>query len=748
MGIDGVVLGRGGVGVEIYGGISVADLEALVSAEFMVCRTGIQLLVACFGVREYSKALMQHNRITMLSSSETCHLGSSSNNPALDPNNATVDEQILLPNALENEGFPRYLPNSHEMGMPSGQQDTHLSLWESAGSSSMGRLADHDNFFQSKREHFAPPLSIGGPLSIDRRRHEGTNSLPSHNLNIDLNINQTDQFGPDDVDVVHSNVLSRTNTVSASRGSTAERITRHEISFDAIGSSSRAADPLDGTAGQEFCVLDSHRVTFKRKNIDGSHAESSANGSTRNRHQINNALLPASTARGSTSLTMPASANYTVSYPPMEQLNQGTNTSTNPNLSDHYSFYSDPHEHGFVRSTRMRLSSNDYDQSLPGLLPEGSSRCSSYQPTQQPSSFIPVQPRQLSSSASADSRPHLPAVTQFSHNLHRASSNGNFGSRIGVSSSSDTTIHISSSQDPIRSLTRNDLPEPLLLGSLYNPDSTNFLSAPGSRGNQQNSVFSSSSTARAVVNVGAQQVPGTISSEPSTTTTVRGSADMPRRSLVSSGVRSSSMTLQHRGPSSASHEIRSHQPGSSSRAPQQHYIRGGPASADRQNYLDLQSFMQTIAASRDGSRTVSELRNVVDQIRQGRNARLEDLLLIDRSLIVRRANLIDRHRDMRLDVDNMSYEELLALGERIGYVNTGLTEEKIMTSLKQRKYVCIELEEPPTVVEPCCICQEDYVEGEDMGRLDCGHDFHTTCIKQWLVIKNLCPVCKKTALGT
>jgi hypothetical protein len=34
----------------------------------------------------------------------------------------------------------------------------------------------------------------------------------------------------------------------------------------------------------------------------------------------------------------------------------------------------------------------------------------------------------------------------------------------------------------------------------------------------------------------------------------------------------------------------------------------------------------------------------------------QDLLLIDRSLIMRRANLIDRHRDMRLDVDNMSYE--------------------------------------------------------------------------------------------
>lgn len=34
----------------------------------------------------------------------------------------------------------------------------------------------------------------------------------------------------------------------------------------------------------------------------------------------------------------------------------------------------------------------------------------------------------------------------------------------------------------------------------------------------------------------------------------------------------------------------------------------------------------------------------------------QDLLLLDRSVIMRRANLNDRHRDMRLDVDNMSYE--------------------------------------------------------------------------------------------
>jgi hypothetical protein len=563
-----------------------------------------------FSIKEYSELLMQHNRITALSSSEKCHLGSSSNNPDMDPNNATVDEQILLPNTLENESFPRYLLNSHEMGMPSGnlgQQSTSLSLWESTGSSSMGCLADQGNFFQSKREHFAPPHSIGGPLSIDRR-HEGTSSLPSHNLNIDLNINQSDQFGTEDVDLVHSSGQSSSNTILVNRGSSiAERIPRHGFSLDAIGSSSRTTDPFDSTAGQEGGVLDSHHVTFKRKYLNGSHAESSAIGSSRIRHQNNNIVLPGADARESTSLTVPTAANYAFSYSAVEQLNQSTNIATNSSLPDDYSLYNDPLEHGFVRNTRIRMSPNDYDQSPPRLLPEGSSRCSSYQPTPQLSSFIPVQPRQLNSSASAHGRPHLPAITQFSQNLHRLSSNGNFGSQVGGSSSSaDTTIHISSSHDTNRSLMRSNLPEPLLLGSsLYSADSTNLPSALGSRGNHQNSLFSSSSTARASINVGTEQAPGINSSQPSST--LRGSADTARRSLIS-GVRSSSIALHHRGSSSPSHEIQSHQPGSSFRAPPQHYFRGSP-SVDRQNssYLDLQSFMQTIAASRDGSRTVSEV---------------------------------------------------------------------------------------------------------------------------------------------
>ena len=45
------------------------------------------------------------------------------------------------------------------------------------------------------------------------------------------------------------------------------------------------------------------------------------------------------------------------------------------------------------------------------------------------------------------------------------------------------------------------------------------------------------------------------------------------------------------------------------------------------------------------------------------------------------------------------------------------------------------------------VFQEEYVEGDELGKLDCGHDFYSTCIKQWLSHKNLCPICKNTALN-
>ncbi|XP_061356237.1 E3 ubiquitin-protein ligase MBR2 [Gastrolobium bilobum] len=158
--------------------------------------------------------------------------------------------------------------------------------------------------------------------------------------------------------------------------------------------------------------------------------------------------------------------------------------------------------------------------------------------------------------------------------------------------------------------------------------------------------------------------------------------------------------------------------------------------------------LRALAVDNEGRRRlISEIRQVLTAMRRGENLRAEDYMVFDPFLYHGMAEMHDRHREMRLDVDNMSYEELLALEERIGDVSTGLSEDIINKLLKQQIYVSV-MAESTTNLEPCCICQEEYADGENVGSLDCGHEFHSNCIKQWLIQKNMCPICKTTALAT
>ncbi len=39
------------------------------------------------------------------------------------------------------------------------------------------------------------------------------------------------------------------------------------------------------------------------------------------------------------------------------------------------------------------------------------------------------------------------------------------------------------------------------------------------------------------------------------------------------------------------------------------------------------------------------------------------------------------------------------------------------------------------------------MEGDELGNIDCGHGYHVSCIQQWLVQKNQCPICKAVVLA-
>ncbi|MBA0819475.1 hypothetical protein Gohar_022065 [Gossypium harknessii] len=124
------------------------------------------------------------------------------------------------------------------------------------------------------------------------------------------------------------------------------------------------------------------------------------------------------------------------------------------------------------------------------------------------------------------------------------------------------------------------------------------------------------------------------------------------------------------------------------------------------------------------------------------------MMLQNNLLMGGRLDSRDRFSDWRLDIDSMSYEQLLELGEKIGHVNTGLKEDEISRCLRKMKGSVMNdlpLSVNMNVDKKCSICQEEYEANEEMGKLYCGHGFHIQCIKQWLVHKNTCPVCKTEA---
>ncbi|KAH6567814.1 hypothetical protein BASA60_007923 [Batrachochytrium salamandrivorans] len=47
----------------------------------------------------------------------------------------------------------------------------------------------------------------------------------------------------------------------------------------------------------------------------------------------------------------------------------------------------------------------------------------------------------------------------------------------------------------------------------------------------------------------------------------------------------------------------------------------------------------------------------------------------------------------------------------------------------------------------CTICLSKYIPGERLHQLDCTHHYHASCIKSWLNVNNLCPLCNAAVTG-
>ncbi|KAG5014805.1 hypothetical protein AAZX31_08G048300 [Glycine max] len=148
----------------------------------------------------------------------------------------------------------------------------------------------------------------------------------------------------------------------------------------------------------------------------------------------------------------------------------------------------------------------------------------------------------------------------------------------------------------------------------------------------------------------------------------------------------------------------------------------------------------TPRSASDSYGTATYYRHVRDPSSDG----FAEIMMLQGSLLMGgQLNSHDHFKDWRLDVDNMSYEQLLELGERIGHVNTGLKEDEMGRNIRKTRLQFWDDTSKHQVDKECSICQEEYEAGNELGRLNCEHIYHFQCIKQWAAQKNFCPVCKQ-----
>lgn len=711
---------------------------------------------------------MQGQRGTIGSSSETFEFDCGSTSST-----AAVDQHIFWNNMhtpAENR-IPEFMLSPSEMNPPHGNSLNHewqnLSGW-SLGEPSSSNTQNEVNNNELKRElGLSPPINggaIAGPR-LEERHFEPTNAFSLDNVNtgpmytcspnshlvpqnLNLNASLTDN-GIDNsyhVEVEHPNMHKSSGPLNEH---IPPPITSGSFLLPSGGSNSIYLGDTDGRPG---CSLDTRRVSCKRKAVEGNGGQSSDGGSSSySQHTVGSAwnTLPTQDYAGN---------NFNQSAP-AEQVNARLGLSVGDGSSETIpgSTVAGSSE-SFHRNFRLRInpSSQQIQQiSLPpttfsnGSVIRNSSVPSSapilqrYHPINNPLDLRSVQPVNVMHPQSEPLLVHVPALPRSAQSIRWSG-----GSSSTNNHSSNSVLGLDRDNQPneeagSRAMARNILDHPVFVpanvrNAARNPtrsSSSANLSIPGN-------VASSSRTAPNPPAMNPSSVSAWVS-RPNPQQYPRRLSEYVRRSLFSPGSEGGSSSNNYpslRGPSTSS-ESRNlpsgTNPGSSPWLER---------SADSE--FGIPYSLRSLAAAGEGSsRLVSELRNVLGIMRRGGNLRFEDVMILDHSMFAGIADMHDRHRDMRLDVDNMSYEELLALEERIGNVSTGLNEETIMKHLKQKKYSVDGLGSQ-SEIEPCCVCQEEFKNEDDIGSLDCGHDYHIDCIKQWLTHKNICPICKTTGLAT
>lgn len=118
----------------------------------------------------------------------------------------------------------------------------------------------------------------------------------------------------------------------------------------------------------------------------------------------------------------------------------------------------------------------------------------------------------------------------------------------------------------------------------------------------------------------------------------------------------------------------------------------------------------------------------------------EELELNEQLFMIEMMEERDRHIEHTgqdgVDPDNMTYEELMELQEKVGKVKVGLSSAQF-ARLKTELY------SPNThKLNSCSICLNEFEDEQPIIKLGCLHLFDPDCLKRWVDDNKNCPICK------
>ncbi|KAG2448890.1 hypothetical protein HYH02_006239 [Chlamydomonas schloesseri] len=91
---------------------------------------------------------------------------------------------------------------------------------------------------------------------------------------------------------------------------------------------------------------------------------------------------------------------------------------------------------------------------------------------------------------------------------------------------------------------------------------------------------------------------------------------------------------------------------------------------------------------------------------------------------------------------DLTYEDMLALGDLAGKVSKGLPPE-VLARLPVEAVGSLKSGGGAILLDRCCICQVEFEDSDSATALPCRHCYHSECVRQWLQQSKACPVCSK-----